>query len=124
MDGAGGVRIAKVPTTPENQAFGVLAAIEAAGGTLPAIGAFVHGTTTTTNALLERKISRCGLITTRGFRDVLELGRRTRPKPYGLTGWFEPLIPRELRLEVTERIDAEGKMVSPLQEEEIKLAIE
>jgi N-methylhydantoinase A len=46
----------------------------------------VHGTTTTTNALLERKIAKVGLITTKGFRDVLELGRRTRPQPYGLTG--------------------------------------
>ena len=58
-----------------------------------------------------------GLITTRGFRDVLELGRRTRPRPYGLTGWFEPLIPRELRLEVSERMDAEGRVVVPLDED-------
>ncbi len=73
----------------------------------------VHGTTTTTNALLERKIARTGLITTRGFRDVLELGRRTRPHPYGLTRHFEPLIPRELRLEVPERMDADGEVVTP-----------
>ena len=73
----------------------------------------VHGTTTATNALLERKGARTGLITTRGFRDVLELGRRTRPTPYGLKGTFEALIPRELRLEVTERMDAEGQVVTP-----------
>src|SRR5471030_2686020 len=84
----GGVRIAKVPTTVENQAFGVLAALAQAGAELAEIGAIVHGTTTTTNALLERKIARVGLITTRGFRDVLELGRRTRPQPYGLRGTF------------------------------------
>ncbi|MFQ5790819.1 MAG: hydantoinase/oxoprolinase N-terminal domain-containing protein, partial [Acidobacteriota bacterium] len=89
MDPAdGAVRIAKVPTTVDNQAFGVLAALERVGAELADVATVVHGTTTTTNALLERKISRCGLITTRGFRDVLELGRRTRPKPYGLTRHF------------------------------------
>jgi N-methylhydantoinase A len=76
----------------------------------------VHGTTTTTNALLERKIARVGLITTRGFRDVLELGRRTRPQPYGLRGTFRPLIEREYRLEVPERMDADGKVLVPLDE--------
>jgi N-methylhydantoinase A len=114
--GEGEARIAKVPTTVENQAFGVLNAIEAAGLTLADVAAIVHGTTATTNALLERKIARVGLITTKGFRDVLELGRRTRPKPYGLTGHFEPLVPRELRLEAAERIDADGEVVRPLDE--------
>ena len=117
------VRIAKVPTTVGNQAFGVIAAIEAAGVTFGAIDLIVHGTTATTNALLERKIARVGLITTKGFRDVLELGRRTRPKPYGLTGWFEPLIPRELRLEVPERMDAEGAVVTPLDEDAVGAAV-
>jgi N-methylhydantoinase A len=114
------VSIAKVPTTLDNQAFGVLAAVDAAGADLREVGAVVHGTTTTTNALLERKIARAGLVTTRGFRDVLELGRRTRPQPYGLIGSFEPLIPRELRLEVSERIDAEGEVVRPLDEAELR----
>src|SRR4051795_276826 len=104
------VRIAKVPTTVENQAFGVLAALGQAGAVLGELGAIVHGTTTTTNALLERKIARVGLITTRGFRDVLELGRRTRPKPYGLKGRFVPLIERHRRLEVDERMDADGRV--------------
>ena len=112
----GAVRLAKVPTTPQNQAFGVLAAIESAGLDLPSLALIVHGTTTTTNALLERKLAKTGLITTKGFRDVLELGRRTRPNSYGLTGWFEPLIPRELRLEVAERVDADGNVVTPLDE--------
>ena len=112
----GGIRVAKVPTTPENQAFGVLAALDETGVGLDAIQTIVHGTTTTTNALLERKISRCGLITTKGFRDVLELGRRTRPRPYGLKGTFVPLIPRELRLEVDERLDAQGRVVTALDE--------
>jgi N-methylhydantoinase A len=116
-DAAGGaVRIAKVPTTVHNQAFGVLAALDAAGVEPASLDAIVHGTTTTTNAMLERKIATVGLITTRGFRDVLELGRRTRPTPYGLKGRFVPLIERRLRLEVDERVDAEGEVLVPLDE--------
>jgi N-methylhydantoinase A len=117
------VRIAKVPTTVENQAFGVLEALAQAGADLAELGAIVHGTTTTTNALLERKIARVGLITTKGFRDILELGRRTRPLPYGLIGSFEPLIPRELRLEVDERIDADGEVLRPLDREGVGRAV-
>jgi N-methylhydantoinase A len=75
---SGEVRLAKVPTTPENQAYGVLAALDEAKLALDQLALIVHGTTTTTNALLERKLAKTGLITTRGFRDVLELGRRTR----------------------------------------------
>jgi len=119
----GETRIAKVPTTPENQAFGVLAALEDSKLKLADLALIVHGTTTTTNALLERKLARTGLITTRGFRDVLELGRRTRPTPYGLTGGFNPLIPRELRLEVPERMDAEGAVVVPLDEAALRAAV-
>jgi N-methylhydantoinase A len=115
---AGGtrIRIAKVPTTLPNQAEGVLAAIEAAGISPADLDLVIHGTTATTNAVLERKTARVGLITTVGFRDTLELGRRTRPKPYGLFGTFEPLVPRELRLEVPERMDARGNIVTPLDE--------
>ncbi|MCC6212399.1 MAG: hydantoinase/oxoprolinase family protein [Burkholderiales bacterium] len=119
----GGVRLAKVPTTPENQAFGVLSALQKIGLELKDLALIVHGTTTTTNALLERKLARTGLITTRGFRDVLELGRRTRPKPYGLTGSFEPLIPRELRCEALERMDAAGEVVTPLDESGVRQAV-
>ncbi len=122
MEGAE-IRIAKVPTTVDNQAFGVLAALAAAEAVLPEVGAIVHGTTTTTNALLERKVARTGLITTYGFRDVLELGRRTRPQPYGMFGRFEPLIPRELRLEVVERMDAEGRVVTQLDEAAVRDAV-
>jgi N-methylhydantoinase A len=116
----GDVRLAKVPTTTDNQAFGVLAALDETGARLAGLEAIVHGTTTTTNAMLERKIAKVGLITTRGFRDVLELGRRTRPHPYGLIGSFRPLVERELRLEVDERIDAEGQVVRPLDERAVE----
>ena len=113
---SGAVRLAKVPSTLDNQAFGVLNALETAGCELAALDLIVHGTTTTTNAVLERKLSKTGLITTAGFRDILELGRRTRPQPYGMTGQFTPLIPRNLRLEVPERVDAAGAVVVPLDE--------
>jgi N-methylhydantoinase A len=119
---SGAVRLAKVPTTPANQAYGVLAAIEEAKLALKDVALVVHGTTTTTNALLERKLAKTGLVTTKGFRDVLELGRRTRPSPYGLRGWFEPLIPRELRMEVAGRMDAEGAEVTPLDEAAVREA--
>jgi N-methylhydantoinase A len=121
-DANGEVRIAKVPTTAHNQAFGVLAALDAAGVDPRQLDAIVHGTTTTTNAMLERKIATVGLITTRGFRDVLELGRRTRPTPYGLKGRFVPLIERRFRLEVDERLDAEGEVLVPLDEAQVEAA--
>lgn len=119
----GEVRVAKVPTTPDNQALGVLAALEQARLPLDSLDAIVHGTTATTNALLERRLPLVGLITTEGFRDVLEVGRRTRPTPYGLTGTFVPLVPRERRLEVRERMDADGEILKPLDEEAVRQAV-
>lgn len=112
--------IAKTPTTPANQALGVVTGIEAAKLDPSDINLIVHGTTITTNAILERKIARCGLVTTKGFRDVLELGRRTRPQAYGMFGQFQPLVPRDRRLEVTERIDAQGRIRTPLDEAELR----
>ena len=115
---SGAVRLAKVPTTLDpasgGQAQGVLNAFAQAGADLAAVDLIVHGTTTTTNAVLERNLARTGLVTTAGFRDVLELGRRTRPAPYGMTGRFVPIIPRDLRLEVPERMDAQGRVVLAL----------
>jgi N-methylhydantoinase A len=122
-EATGEVRVAKVPTTAANQAAGVQAALAGTCAAATELKVIVHGTTTATNALLERKGARTGLITTRGFRDVLELGRRTRPTPYGLKGSFEPLIPRDLRLEVDERIDAEGAVIVPLDEEQVREAV-
>jgi N-methylhydantoinase A len=123
--GPGGsrVRLAKIPTTAANQADGVLAAVEEAGAVPSDLDLIIHGTTTTTNAVLERKVAKVGLVTTRGFRDTLELGRRTRPKPYGMTGSFEPLIPRQQRLEIDERMDAAGKVVTPLDEGQLEAAV-
>ena len=119
---SGRVRLAKVPSTLDNQAFGVLNALREAGCDLQTLALIVHGTTTTTNAVLERKLSRTGLITTAGFRDILELGRRTRPQAYGMKGEFRPLIPRDLRLEVPERMDCDGLVVTPLDEDAVRQA--
>ena len=118
------LRIAKVPTTVDNQAFGVMRALEAAEVDLAAAELIVHGTTTTTNALLERRLARTGLITTAGFRDVLELGRRTRPAAYGMVGTFEPIVPRDLRLEVDERTLADGTEHVPLDEAGVAAAVQ
>jgi N-methylhydantoinase A len=121
-EASGTIKYAKVPSTPENQAEGVLAALAQTGADPGDVAMFIHGTTVTTNALLERKLPRCGLITTKGFRDVIELGRRTRPHAYGLISRFEPIIPRELRLEVSERMAAEGTAILPLDEAELTAA--
>jgi N-methylhydantoinase A len=119
---SGAVRLAKVASTLDNQAFGVMNAVAEAESDLSRVALVIHGTTTTTNAVLERKLSRTGLITTAGFRDVLELGRRTRPQPYGMKGHFEPIIPRDLRIEVPERMDYAGRVVTPLDEDAVRAA--
>ena len=114
------IEFAKVPTSSENQAFGVMDAIKKAKLKLDQVKLIVHGTTTTTNALLERKLSKTGLITTKGFKDVIELGRRTRPNSYGMHGKFVPIISRDLRCEVSERVDARGNVITVLDEIEVK----
>ncbi|WP_379064831.1 hydantoinase/oxoprolinase family protein [Mesorhizobium sp. UC74_2] len=126
IDGRDGgkVRIAKTPTTLDNQAFGVVSALGATGFSASAIDLIVHGTTTTTNAVLERRLARTGMITTAGFRDVIELGRRTRPQAYGMTGTFVPVIPRNLRLEVAERMEASGSVRVPLDEAAVRHAVQ
>lgn len=116
---SGVVRLAKVASTLDNQAFGVMNAIDKVECKLAEVAMVIHGTTTTTNAVLERKLSKTALITTAGFRDILELGRRTRPKPYGMTGRFEPIIPRDLRFEIPERIDASGRIVRPIDDDAV-----
>lgn len=115
--------VAKVSSTPGDQSVGVMAGLAKAGRDPAETTAFVHGTTVGTNAVLERKGAICGLVTTQGFRDTLELGRRTRPTPYGMIGTFEPLISRERRLEVPERMDAAGRVLVPLDEQALRAAI-
>ena len=107
-------RILKVPTTPQDPSLGLLNALKAAGLEPAELDAILHGTTIATNAVIERKGARCALVTTKGFRDVLELGRRDRPTMYGLEGTHEPLVARDLRFEVAERLDHEGQVLQPL----------
>ena len=94
------------------------------GRPLAEIDAIVHGTTIATNAVLERTGSRTALVTTRGFRDVLELRRRDRPTTYGLTGTYRPLVPRSRCFEVDERVGARGQVVEPLSPESVADAAE
>ncbi|KAA9160201.1 hydantoinase/oxoprolinase family protein [Amycolatopsis acidicola] len=111
---SGELRLAKVFSTPGAQADGLLTGLRQFEVPLAELDAVVHGTTVATNAVLERKGSRTALVTTRGFRDVLELRRRDRPTTYGLTGTYRPLVPRSLSFEVDERVDAQGNVVEPL----------
>lgn len=119
---SGRVGLSKVPSTTDNQAVGFLSGLRKVNAPLEEVSWLVHGTTVGTNATLERNGAVCGLITTRGFRDIIELGRRERPHLFGLFGTFEPLIARRNRLEVSERLDASGVVVVPLDEEEVRRA--
>ncbi len=113
--------ILKVPSTPQDPSVGLLNALKAAGLKPDALDAILHGTTIATNAVIERRGARCALITTTGFRDLIELGRRDRPNMYGLEGTHEPLVPRELRFEVDERLDFEGNVLVPLDVEALSV---
>ncbi len=112
--------VIKVPSTPDDPSAGLSNALEVAEVDMKALDLIVHGTTIATNAVIERKGARCALVTTRGFRDVLEIGRRDRPSMYGLTGTHEPLIPREHRFEVDERLGATGEVVTALDETQVR----
>jgi N-methylhydantoinase A len=115
---------AKVPTTPRNQAQGVVSALERVQGAVAAAASFAHGSTVATNALLERRGARTALITTEGFRDVIEIGRQNRPALYDLTrDRPAPLVPRELRFTVTERMGPDGVLV-PLDEDSVRTAVD
>jgi N-methylhydantoinase A len=116
------VSILKVPSTRGDEANGFLNGVLRASPQVPDIASIVHGTTVATNALLERKVARCGLITTRGFRDVLEMRRRDRPQTWGLTGNFTPLIARDLRLEVDERVLADGTVHTAVNLDQVRAA--
>ncbi len=113
------LQIGKVSSTPKDPSLGLMAGLDMLQVDYRAIELIIHGTTVATNAILERRGARCGLIATRGFRDILELRRRDRPHLYGLTGSYEPLIPRDRRREVSERISAEGEILIPLAEAEV-----
>ncbi len=127
-DATGEVRVGKLLTTPKDPAQaveqGVLRLLEEAGAVPAAVRALIHGTTLATNALIERKGARTGLLTTAGFRDALEIGREGRYDMYDLfIDPPAPLVPRHLRLEVEERLDADGSIRRPLDVASARAAI-
>jgi N-methylhydantoinase A len=126
-DATGEVRVVKEPTTPWAPEEGVIEAVRrgAPEQLLRTAAFFLHGTTVGLNALLERRGGSVGLLSTRGFRDVLEMGRGDRADPYDLF-WRrpEPLVPRELRLPVTERVLADGSILTPLEADDVLHALE
>ena len=128
-DTASRLLFSKVPSTPPTFADGVIAAgLEALtqmDATFADVDHLVHSSTVAANVVAEKKGARVGLLTTAGFRDVLEIQRTRRDRIYDM--FYDkavPLVPRELRLEVRERIDAEGNVLVPMDEDGVRRAIE
>jgi N-methylhydantoinase A len=120
----GEVGFAKVPTTPPAFEQGVVDAVGQAGLSPPQVTQFVHGTTVVINAITERRGAKTGLLTTRGMRDVLEIARGNRPDIYNLRYRKPPpFVPRNLRLEVAERLNARGEVVDEMDEESLRAAV-
>ena len=124
-----GFALYKYPSTPSDPSEGLVRGLKelfAEQQIDPGeVSAFVHGTTVGTNAVVQDRLEEIGMITTAGFRDVIELGRQRRPHLYNLDiEKPRPLAPRRLRLEVTERIDVQGAVQQPMDESELESAIE
>ncbi|MCY4087786.1 MAG: hydantoinase/oxoprolinase family protein [Actinomycetia bacterium] len=126
-DATGETLVAKEPTTPEAPEQGVIRAFETG---VPSeqrrtVQFFLHGTTVGLNALLERKGAVVGLLATAGFRDILEVKRGDRDDPYDLfCNHPPPLVPRRLRLPVTERMLATGEIRTPIDEDDVRHALQ
>ncbi len=125
----GELRLHKILTTPEDPAQAALAGLlelcGAADVPLGEVAALIHGTTLVTNAIIERRGARTALLTTRGFRDIVEMGKEQRYDIYDLFLRFpEPLVPRRYRLEIDERIAADGDVLEPLDREAVRRVAE
>jgi N-methylhydantoinase A len=118
---AGRFRTAKVPSRRGDEAQGFLNGLNALGGAA-SMHSIVHGTTVGTNTLLERRGPKIGVITTRGFRDVLEMRRRDRRRTWGLWGDFTPIADRDMRIEVDERTLADSSIRTPVDPAEVRAA--
>ncbi len=116
----GVIEIGKTPSSLDDQSRNLVRGIGERVPDFSAIASIVHGTTTGTNALLERKGAKTGIITSQGFRDVLEMRRRDRPHTWGLWGQFEPVVSRDCRLEVAERTRADGHIDIRIDADEVR----
>ena len=119
----GELRLGKTLTTPARLVTGIEQGVTKAGAGFRAARLFLHGTTVAINTILERTGAPCALLTTQGFRDIYEIGRVNRPESYNL--FFrrhEPLIERDLRYEIRERIDSQGKVLIKLDEDAVRAA--
>ena len=128
-DDTGRSRTYKCLTTPRDPSQAIVDGLAALAREVPGCMAdleeIIHGTTLVINAIIERKGARTGLVTTRGFRDVLELGREIRYAAYDAFAQMpEPLVPRERRLEVNERLRADGSVLEPLDEPQARRTVQ
>ena len=124
----GAVRFFKVESTPSDPSAaiedGLRQMLDGGGLAAAKVGYLGHGTTVATNIVIERRGATTGLLTTRGFRDVLELGRQARPSIYDYRiAKPEPLVPRERRFEVAERIGPDGEVLTPIDERQLEDAV-
>jgi N-methylhydantoinase A len=119
-EATGALKLGKTLTTPQRLVTGIENGVGKAGSQFSAAKLFLHGTTVAINTILERSGAKCALLTTQGFRDIYEIGRVNRPESYNL--FFEkhtPLIDRDLRFEIMERMDSQGTVLIPLDEEQV-----
>jgi N-methylhydantoinase A len=122
-EATGELRLGKTLTTPARLVTGIENGVAKAAAQFRAAGLFLHGTTIAINTILERTGATCALVTTQGFRDIYEIGRVNRPESYNL--FFRrhaPLIERDLRYEIRERMDAQGKVLLELDEDAVRAA--
>ena len=120
----GELRLGKALTTPARLVTGIENGVTKAGERFSAARLFLYGTTVAINTILERTGAPCALLTTQGFRDIYEIGRVNRPESYNL--FFrrhQPLIERDLRYEIRERVDAQGKVLIALDEEQVRAGV-
>jgi N-methylhydantoinase A len=123
-EATGALRLGKTLTTPQRLVTGIEDGVGKAGSRFSAARLFLHGTTVAINTILERSGARCALLTTQGFRDIYEIGRVNRPESYNLFfNKHAPLIDRDLRFEIMERINAQGSVLIPLDEEQVRAVV-
>src|SRR5680860_953289 len=122
---ADGIRVAKVPSTPDDQSEGILAGLERLGTRLASLSRVAHGTTVATNTVLERDGARTVLLTTAGFRDLLTIGRQDRPHLYRLDARRPaPVVPSDLVVEVAERVGSDAEVVTRLTDAEVARVVD